>query len=305
MKTLLAGLGYALTLLASHAWAAPLPMNKIADGVYVHIGTHGDFDENYHGDMANIGFIVGTSSVAVVDTGGSFKVGMQLREAVKVVTNLPIKYVINTHIHPDHIFGNAAFKKDKPEFIGHHNLPGTLSANHESLMKSLKQVLGADAAGSEIILPSKVVKDVLDIDLGGRTLHLQAWPKSHTSTDLTVLDNKSQTFWTGDLLFITKTPSLDGDLKGWISVNDDLKKVPAKLTVPGHGDVTDNKNAMLDKQGAYLNLLLKDIREANKGGVDLPKTIDTAAQAEKPNWVFFDLINRRNVNQAYPQLEWE
>lgn len=290
---------------ASSAWAVPLAMNEIAQGVYVHIGTHGDFDKDYHGDMANIGFIIGTDSVAIVDAGGSFKVGTELREAVKLVSKLPIRYVINTHIHPDHIFGNAAFAQDKPEFIGHHNLPGTLSLNHESLMRSLKDVLGADANGSEIVLPTKVVQNTLDIDLGNRTLHLQAWPKSHTNTDLTVLDEKTQTFWTGDLLFITKTPSLDGDLKGWISVNEGLKAVKAKVTVPGHGNPTNDKNGMLDKQNAYLNLLLRDIRAAIKSGVDMQKTIDTAAQAEKPNWVLFDLINRRNINQAYPQLEWE
>lgn len=290
---------------ASSAWAVPLAMNEIAQGVYVHIGTHGDFDKDYHGDMANIGFIIGTDSVAIVDAGGSFKVGTELREAVKLVSKLPIRYVINTHIHPDHIFGNAAFAQDKPEFIGHHNLPGTLSLNHESLMRSLKDVLGADANGSEIVLPTKVVQNTLDIDLGNRTLHLQAWPKSHTNTDLTVLDEKTQTFWTGDLLFITKTPSLDGDLKGWISVNEGLKAVQARMTVPGHGNPTNDKNGMLDKQNAYLNLLLRDIRAAIKSGVDMQKTIDTAAQAEKPNWVLFDLINRRNINQAYPQLEWE
>jgi len=305
MKALISGIGLVMAFVTGSVYATPLSMNEIADGVYVHIGTHGDFDKDYHGDMANIGFIVGTSSVAVVDTGGSYKVGTQLREAVKAVTKLPIRYVINTHIHPDHIFGNAAFIQDKPEFIGHHNLPGTLSANHESLMRSLKEVLGPDADGSEIVLPTKIVSDVMDIDLGKRKLHLQAWPKSHTNTDLTVLDEKTQTFWTGDLLFITKTPSLDGDLKGWISVDDGLKAVQAKVTIPGHGDPTNDKNGMLDKQNDYLNLLLKDVRAAIKNGVDMQKTIDTAAQAKKPNWVLFDLINRRNINHAYPQLEWE
>jgi quinoprotein relay system zinc metallohydrolase 2 len=301
----ISGIGLLLMFVTGGVWAAPLSMNEIADGVYVHIGTHGDFDKNYHGDMANIGFIVGASSVAIIDTGGSYKVGSELREAVRAVTKLPIRYVINTHIHPDHIFGNAAFLQDKPELIGHHNLPGTLSANHESLMRSLKQVLGKDADGSEIVLPTKIVADILDIDLGNRKLHLQAWPKAHTDTDLTVLDEKTQTLWTGDLLFITQAPSLDGDLKGWISVIGGLKAVQAKVTIPGHGDPTNDKNGMLDKEGAYLNLLLKDVRTAIKNGVGMQQAIDTAALAEKPNWVLFDLINRRNVNFAYPQLEWE
>lgn len=287
------------------ACATPLPMTEIAEGVYMHTGTHGDFDKDYHGDMANIGFIVGTNSVAIIDSAGSYKVGTQLREAVRTVTALPIRYVINTHIHPDHIFGNAAFTQDKPVFIGHYNLPKTLSLNHESLMRSLLGVLGPDAEGSEIILPTQVVENILDIDLGNRTLHLQAWPKAHTNTDLTVLDEKTKTFWTGDLFFITKTPSLDGDLKGWISVTDGMKAVQAKVTIPGHGDPTKDKNGMLDRQNTYLNLLLKDVRAAIKNGVNMQQAIDTAAQAEKPNWVLFDLINRRNVNFAYQQLEWE
>lgn len=305
MKALLAGIGFSVLLAAGTLCAAPLPMTEVAEGVYVHPGKHGDFDEHYEGDMANIGFVVGSQGVAIIDTGGSYKVGSALREAVKSVTDLPIRYVINTHIHPDHIFGNAAFVQDKPEFIGHHNLPDTMQLNRESLMRSLKQVLGSEAEGSEIIPPNRIVKDVLDIDLGSRKLHLQAWPKSHTNTDLTVLDEKTQTLWTGDLLFITKTPSLDGDLKGWIAVIDGLKAVQAKVTIPGHGDPTKGKNGALDRQAAYLNLLLKDIRESIKRGVNMQQTIDTAAQAEKPNWVLFDLINRRNVNQAYPQLEWE
>lgn len=305
MKALISGIGLVMVFVTGSVWATPLPMNETADGVYVHIGTHGDFEKDYHGDMANIGFIVGASSVAIIDTGGSFKVGTELREAVRIVTKLPIRYVINTHIHPDHIFGNAAFVQDKPQFIGHHNLPSTLSLNHESLMRALKEVLGADANGSEIILPTKVVEKELDIDLGNRKLHLQAWPKSHTNTDLTVLDEKTQSFWTGDLLFITKTPSLDGDLKGWISVTEGMKAVQAKMTVPGHGNPTHDKNRMLDKQNAYLKLLLKDVRAALKNGVDMLQAIETAAQAENPNWVLFDLINRRNVNHAYPQLEWE
>jgi quinoprotein relay system zinc metallohydrolase 2 len=305
MKPYLLWIVTVVSLSAIPAWAAPLTVNEIAKGVYVHVGKHHDFDEHYDGDIADIGFIVGADSVAIIDTGGSYKIGAALREAVKKVTSLPIRYVINTHIHPDHIFGNAAFVQDKPEFIGHHNLPGTLEANRESLMRALKQQLGAEAADSEIILPTKTVKTEMEIDLGKRKLHLQSWPKAHTNTDLTVLDEKTQTFWTGDLLFITRTPSLDGDLKGWISVIEGLKKIPAKITVPGHGNPTEDKNGMLDKEAAYLNLLLKDIRLAIQNGRDLMKTIDTAGQGEKANWELFDVVNRRNVNLAYPQLEWE
>lgn len=305
MKKWMTGIGLVLLLVSVSAVAAPLPMSMIAEGVYVHVGKHHDFDENYDGDIANIGFVVGSQSVAIIDTGGSFKVGTALREAVRSVTKLPIRYVINTHVHPDHIFGNAAFEQDHPVFVGHAKLPATLEINRDSLIRELQKELGNDDDGSKAIVPTQIVTETLDLDLGGRTLHLKAWPKAHTNTDLTVLDDKTSTFWTGDLLFITRTPSLDGDLKGWISVIDELKLIQAKVTVPGHGDPTEAKKEMLDKEQGYLSKLLSDVRSAIKKGVSLMEAINTTGRSEKGNWVLFETVNPRNVNLAYPQLEWE
>lgn len=305
MKQWVTEIGLVLLLVSVSAVAEPLPMSMIAEGVYIHVGKHNEFDEHYDGDIANIGFVVGSQSVAIIDTGGSLKVGTALREAVRSVTKLPIRYVINTHVHPDHIFGNAAFEQDQPVFVGHAKLPTTLELNRDSLIRELQKELGNDADGSKVIIPTQIVTDTLDLDLGGRTLHLKAWPKAHTNTDLTVLDDKTSTFWTGDLLFITRTPSLDGDLKGWINVIDELKLIPAKVTVPGHGDPTEAKNAMLDKEQGYLNKLLSDVRSAIKNGVSLMEAINTTGRSEKGNWVLFETVNPRNVNLAYPQLEWE
>ncbi len=94
---------------AAQAGAAPLRVDQVAPGVYVHIGQHKDVEEGYDGDIANIGFVIGTEAVAVIDTGGSYAVGMALKEALRAITALPVRYVINTHGHPDHVFGNAAF----------------------------------------------------------------------------------------------------------------------------------------------------------------------------------------------------
>jgi len=294
-----------LLLTSSSSYAEPLAINEVADGVYVHVGKHLSFDENYDADIANIGFIVGNDSVAIIDTGGSYQVGKSLREAVRSVTALPIRYVINTHIHPDHIFGNAAFEQDHPDFIGHANLPQTLSLNEDALLRNLQKELGANAGGSKVIIPSQIVKESLELDLGDRKLQLKAWPKAHTNTDLTVFDDKTKTLWTGDLLFITRTPSLDGDLKGWVSAIDELKTIQDKLTIPGHGNPSHSKNDMLDKEKNYLVLLLSETRAAIKNGMSLMAAINTIGKNENGDWQLFDVVNRRNVNFAYPQLEWE
>ena len=299
-------------LVAAQAAAAPLHVRQVAPGVYAHLGQHKDFEGDYDGDIANIGFVVGSEAVAVIDTGGSYATGMALKEAVRAVTRLPIRYVINTHVHPDHVFGNAAFMPDaaspaqaRPEVIGHAMLPAALALRGDAYLRTLETQLGGAARNSRLVPPGRTVQDRLVLDLGQRTLELRAWPSAHTNNDLTVFDARSGTLWTGDLLFIERTPSLDGDITGWLGAIEALKRLPARRTIPGHGPVTQDKNGALDRQRTYLKRLLHDVRADIRSGTRMSETMATAAAAERGRWQLFDVVNRRNVNLLYPMLEWE
>ena len=296
---------FTLLLTISHAQAEPLAMQEIGAGMYVHQGAHEDLSEGYKGDICNVGFVVGSKGVAVIDTGGSLKVGKGLHEAIRKVTALPILYVINTHVHPDHIFGNAAFAQDKAAFVGHTKLANAIELRKETYLRINNNWLGAEFAGSEIIKPSVSVKDSLELDLGERKLLLTAYPTAHTNTDITVLDGKTATLWTGDLLFVERTPSIDGDLKGWLAVIEQLKTTPVQQMVPGHGPIAKDWKTALDNEQRYLSTLLNDMRASIKKGEVMEKAMDTAAASEKDGWVLFDIVNRRNVNTVYPSLEWE
>jgi quinoprotein relay system zinc metallohydrolase 2 len=289
--------------LAAHA--EPLPMEEAASGIYVHRGAHEDLDQGYHGDISNIGFVVGQKGVAIVDTGGSLAVGQRLKEAVRKVTALPILYVINTHVHPDHIFGNAAFLADKPAFVGHANLAKAMELRKDVYLRNNATWLGEAAAGSEIVKPTQAVSTSLELDLGGRTLQLTAYPTAHTNTDLTVFDHNTSTLWSGDLLFVERTPSIDGDIQGWLSAIEKLRSVSPLRVIPGHGPVVADWNLALNKEQQYLETLLADIRSSIQKGESMEQTMDTAAATEKENWALFDIVNRRNVNLLFPALEWE
>ena len=280
-------------------------IENVGNGIYVHHGKHLDIDDGYQGDICNISFVVGSLGVAVIDTGGSFKVGNQLRDAIKKVTPLPILYVINTHVHPDHIFGNAAFKHDKPAFVGHAKLGDAMQLRQEAYEKLNIRYLGADAKGSEIVKPTIMVKELIDLDLGDRTLKITPYPNAHTNTDISVIDSKNSTLFTGDLLFIERTPVVEGDIKGLIAAIETLKTYPVKQVVPGHGPVTADWVGALNNEQRYLNAVLTDIRATIKSGGDMGKAMDTAAAGEKDKWLLFEIANRRNVNTLYPALEWE
>lgn len=280
-------------------------VQDVGNGIYVHHGKHLDIDTGYQGDICNVSFIVGNKGVAVIDTGGSLKVGNQLRNAIKKITDKPILYVINTHVHPDHIFGNAAFIQDKPQFVGHAKLGDAMQIREEAYTKLNNNYLGKDAEGSIIVKPTLPIKESTALDLGDRTLSITPYPNAHTNTDISVIDSKTNTLFTGDLLFIERTPVIEGDIKGMIAAIDLLKTYPVKQVVPGHGPVTQDWVQALTNEKRYLNTVLADIRANIKVGKSMSDAMDSVAASEKGKWLLFDIANRRNVNTIYPALEWE
>lgn len=280
-------------------------VEDVGDGIYVHHGAHLDIDTGYQGDICNISFVVGSKGVAVIDTGGSLKIGSQLRQAIAKVTPLPVLYVINTHVHPDHIYGNAAFLADKATFVGHEKLANAMELRSEQYAKLNARLLGDDAKGSELVKPTLMVNTTLVLDLGDRKLMLIAHPLAHTNTDVSLIDSKTSTLFAGDLLFIERTPVVEGDIKGLIAEIEKLKASPAKQVIPGHGPVAKDWVTALSNAERYLNVLLADVRTSIKNDDGMVKAMDTAAASEKDKWKLFEIANRRNVNTIYPALEWE
>lgn len=302
----LAVIGLVIILNVAKASEPPgFSVENISNGVYVHHGKHLDIDTGYQGDICNLSFVVGSKGVAVIDTGGSLKVGNQLREAIRKVTPLPVLYVINTHVHPDHIYGNAAFVPDKAQFVGHDKLASSMHARHDQYERLNAKLLLDDAKGSAQITPTVIVKTSLELDLGDRKLVVSAHPVAHTNTDISVLDSKTNTLFTGDLLFIERTPVVEADVKGLIAELEKFKAVNYSQVVPGHGPTTKDGMTAFNNAQRYLNQLLVDIRSNIKQNQGMEKAMDTAAATEKDKWLLFEVANRRNVNTIYPALEWE
>lgn len=305
IKLLCAGVTFAFVTLCTQVQAGSFELTKVAEGVYVHHGQHLDIDDGYQGDICNIGVVIGREAIAVIDTGGSKHTGEQLLQAIKAISPLPIRYVINTHVHPDHTYGNAAFQHDGTHFVGHDKLANTMLLRKEQYEKLNARLLGEAGKASATVPPDTAVHDQLTLDLGDRTLQLQAQRVAHTHTDLTVLDTKTNTLFTGDLLFAQRTPVLEGDIKGLIAALEHINQSPYALIVPGHGLESKDQPTIIGNELRYLNLLLADVRSSIKKGISMEQTMDTAAASEHDKWRLFDIANRRNVNVIYPQLEWE
>jgi quinoprotein relay system zinc metallohydrolase 2 len=282
-----------------------LAMNEIVPGVFVHNGQIALMTKENEGDIANVGFIIGNDAVAVIDTGGSVREGRQLLAAIRARTDKPIRYVINTHAHPDHLFGNAAFEQAGTTFVGAKNLPRALATRGPHYIEAFRQIMGAELIDEvRLVPPSRLVDNSLTLDLGGRSLVLQTWPTAHSDCDLTVYDEQSRTLFAGDLVFVSHIPVMDGSLGGWRGLLDGLAALPAQRVVPGHGPLSDWPAALAD-QRRYLDTLATDIRQLIARGRPITDAANSAAASERSKWQLFDDYNARNATAAFSEMEWE
>ena len=149
-------------------------------------------------------------------------------------------------------------------FVGHRNLPQALAVRGPFYTDAFRRIMGEQLLdGVRMIPPTLLVDGTTKLDLGSRTLTVASWPTAHSDNDLTVLDEQTGTLFAGDLVFLAHIPVLDGSLRGWLKVIDELGTLPAQRVIPGHGPVSEWPGALAD-QRRYLETLATDVRSAHR-----------------------------------------
>lgn len=272
----------------------------IGEGLWLVRGADEAIEPGNGGAIANIAIIATPAGTVLWECGPSVRYARALRQAAEQLTGKPVVRVYVSHLHPDHGMGLAAFD---PAIVA--ALPGTieaLRAEGQGYADGMYRLLGDWMRGTDLILPGKVITGVEE-DFGGRRLKLLAL-SGHSGADLALLDPQSGLLLGGDLLFHDRAPSTPtADLARWRASLDQLKALPHKGGVPGHGPFDPAGTAAIDQTRDWIDWLEAALRQAVRDGLDMveagelpiPDRFATMAAAR------YEL--QRSVSHLYPGLE--
>ena len=252
---------------------------------------------------SNSGFIVGDDGVLVVDSFEDPAAAKALLKVIHEKTRLPVRYLVNTHYHLDHVAGNGVYQAVGTVIMAQRNVRAW--ERTENLKFFGDEITPAQRTMVQsYVLPSVLYRDGIEVHLGNRKIVARVLP-GHTGGDSIVVVPDARVVFTGDLFWAHSLPNLiDADTSAQIHTNAEfLKEYPNDTFVPGHGDV--GKAADVQAFRGYLVALRQAITTAqNKGesGPVLQQDVLAQLKGTYGTWNYFDHFAPRNIAQTVAEL---
>ncbi|MGI9265513.1 MAG: MBL fold metallo-hydrolase, partial [Gammaproteobacteria bacterium] len=227
------------------------------------------------GRGGNIGLSVGDDGVYMIDDQYA-PLSEPIRQAVAQITDQPIKFIINTHRHGDHVGGNEYFKGRGALIVAHDNVRARLSVDQESDLFG-RQI----PASPESVLPVVTYTDALTFHLNGDTIRAFHVAHAHTDGDSVIHFQNANVVHMGDVYFSVQYPFIDaangGSIRGMIAAVDVALAMmnDETIVIPGHGPVATNRSELR----VYRDMLA-GVAESVQGHIDAGETLDEALAAK-------------------------
>lgn len=303
-RGLLAG---AAATLAWSAQAVEIVFKPVAPNVYAYVGDiEGRTYEN-EAINANIGLVVTPAGALLIDSGASFQGAKQIAEAAKKVTAQPIQWVINTGGQDHRWLGNGYFRAQGAQIMAHADAEADMRARGPAHLKANAPVLKEKMDGTEIVLPTRWLKDAdTTLDLGGVAVQVVHRQGGHTPGDSLVWLPQSGVVFTGDVVYVDRILGLHpvSKTKTWVASFEALEALNPKVVVPGHGSVTTLAKAQADT-GKLLKALRAHMGKAVEGGTDMSSAIKSFDSAPYKHLKHVEVWLPQIANLTYLEMEQE
>jgi cyclase len=260
-----------------------------------------DGDSIYDGWGANQAFLVTDQGVLVVDTGFTRRIAEELLSEIRSITDKPVKLVINTHDHSDHVFGNSIFNRESVLILSHlrcRERLKELGSERLSEYSGYNTKLAGLLQGLDICLPSTTYESRLEFSLGSEKVILMHPVKgAHTQGDTMVLLPGRRVLISGDVVWSDFHPNLeDANIDGWVETLELIEELEIDQIIPGHGHVSDKSSA--SQLAIYLRYFDSRFKESIANGIPREKIASRVTMPGSEGWQL-KMIIERNVNILY------
>ena len=288
--------------------------------VYYIIGKSGVPDSVNQGHTSNAGFVVTDEGVVVYDALGTPALGYRLIERIREVTDKPIKYLIVSHYHADHIYGLQAFEQHagKPKIIAQTLALGYLNGNRASQgeagdlrLEQRRQALfpWVDEK-TYLVAPSDTFDKNYDFTLGGLNFEIRHLGPAHAPGDSIMLVKELGVLFSGDVIYKGRIPFLDSpqtDSKRWLAGLDYLAKLrPApRFIIPGHGEAEQDVGQALSFTKTYIEYVRTNMKKAVDNFIEFEQAYAGTDWSRYANMPAFKASNKGNAYRVYLELESE
>lgn len=255
------------------------------------------------GAGSNSGFIIGDDGVLVVDSFQDANAARALLAEIHKLTPLPVKFVVNTHYHIDHVTGNGVYAEAGATIMAHKNVRDWIHTENTKFYGA--NITPAQKASVEGLTGPQIVYETgADIYLGTRHIVIRYFP-GHTGGDSVVYDPDSNVVFCGDLFWRQSLPNLiDASTEPWIATLATLVQMrPTAAFISGHGDVGTAADVAAFR-GYLVDLrgLVSVGRAGGKTGDDLAAEVMPKLKEKYGDWGAFTAFAARNIAQTDAEL---
>ncbi len=293
-------------LLQTALAAPPLHAQQVADTVWFVQGEAALGTPANRNFISNAGFVVTPQGVVVIDALGAPALANELIAAIRAVTPAPIRHVIVTHYHADHIYGLQAFAALGATIHAHRGAQAYLTSDTAALRLSASRTELAPwvDADTRLVGADHWLDGDTTLAFGGEVFHIHHAGPAHTPEDLVVLAERAGVLFSGDLVFRGRIPFVgQADSRRWIDALGRLIALKPRIVVPGHGPQSDDPLADLAQTRDYLVHLRAAMAEAAANLEPFEEAYARADWSRFAHLPLFRAANRMNAYNTYLLLE--